>query len=315
MPLLTLQDAELAFGLHPLLDRASLTVDDGERIGLIGRNGTGKSSLLNVIADRAHLDDGDIKRRDGLRVVLVEQEPELPDGIVAAREPRAARAPHRPQSRLPRRARTLARRGAAGRVPAPVRTRRGDRPARGVRRRAEARGARAGARAGARPAAAGRADQPPRHRRHRAARGPDAPAADVDRDHARPLVPRPRGDPDRRARPRTVALVSGQFRRVRGAQGERARGRVRRQPEVRPVLEAGRGVDPQGRRGAAHARHGPRAPAGGAAARARAAARAPGQRQADARCRRALRQARRGTRARDQALRRPHGRAATSTCA
>ena len=78
MPLLTLQDAELAFGLHPLLDRASLTVDDGERIGLIGRNGTGKSSLFNVIADRAHLDDGDIKRRDGLRVVLIEQEPELP---------------------------------------------------------------------------------------------------------------------------------------------------------------------------------------------------------------------------------------------
>ena len=78
MPLLTLQDAELAFGLHPLLDRASFAVDDGERIGLIGRNGTGKSSLLNVIADRAYLDDGDIKRRDGLRVVLVEQEPELP---------------------------------------------------------------------------------------------------------------------------------------------------------------------------------------------------------------------------------------------
>ncbi len=50
MTLVTLQDAELAFGLHPLLDRAGLALDDGERIGLIGRNGTGKSSLLKVIA-------------------------------------------------------------------------------------------------------------------------------------------------------------------------------------------------------------------------------------------------------------------------
>ncbi len=78
MPLVTLQDAGLAFGLHPLLDKAALGIDDGERIGLIGRNGTGKSSLLNVIAGRADLDDGEIKRRDGLRIVLVEQEPILP---------------------------------------------------------------------------------------------------------------------------------------------------------------------------------------------------------------------------------------------
>ena len=79
MPLLTLLDAELAFGLHPLLDRASLAVRSGERIGLIGRNGTGKSSLLRVIAGGQALDGGEIRRRDGLRVVLVEQEPLLPD--------------------------------------------------------------------------------------------------------------------------------------------------------------------------------------------------------------------------------------------
>ena len=78
MPLITLQDAELAFGLQPLLDRAALTVDDGERIGLIGRNGTGKSSLLAVLAGTARLDDGELKRQDGLAVVLVEQEPQLP---------------------------------------------------------------------------------------------------------------------------------------------------------------------------------------------------------------------------------------------
>ena len=77
MTLLTLIGAELAFGLHPLLDQAALAVADGERIGLIGRNGTGKSSLLGVIAGTAVLDDGEIQRRDGLRTSLVEQEPAL----------------------------------------------------------------------------------------------------------------------------------------------------------------------------------------------------------------------------------------------
>ncbi|MGB2817555.1 MAG: ATP-binding cassette domain-containing protein [Burkholderiaceae bacterium] len=78
MTLATLLDAELAFGLHPLLDRASLTVLEGDRIGLIGRNGTGKSSLLNVIAGRVALDGGELKKRDGLSVALVEQEPDVP---------------------------------------------------------------------------------------------------------------------------------------------------------------------------------------------------------------------------------------------
>jgi ATP-binding cassette subfamily F protein uup len=78
MTIATVLDAELAFGLQPLLDRANLTVLDGDRIGLIGRNGTGKSSLLNVIAGRVALDGGEVKRKDGLTVALVEQEPELP---------------------------------------------------------------------------------------------------------------------------------------------------------------------------------------------------------------------------------------------
>ena len=78
MPLINLLDAELAYGLHPLLDRAALAIEPGERIGLIGRNGTGKSSLLNVIAGRLALDDGELQGPDGLRVVLVEQEPVLP---------------------------------------------------------------------------------------------------------------------------------------------------------------------------------------------------------------------------------------------
>jgi ABC transport system ATP-binding/permease protein len=79
--LIALKDAELAFGLTPLLDRASLAISDGERIGLIGRNGTGKSSLLNVLAGSLALDDGEVQRKPGLRVALVEQEPGLPDAV------------------------------------------------------------------------------------------------------------------------------------------------------------------------------------------------------------------------------------------
>ena len=78
MTLLTLAGAQLAYGELPLLDRAALTVLEGDRIGLIGRNGSGKSSLLRVIAGIATLDDGELKTRDGLTVALVEQEPELP---------------------------------------------------------------------------------------------------------------------------------------------------------------------------------------------------------------------------------------------
>ena len=90
MTLLTLAAAQLAYGDLPLLDRASLTVLEGDRIGLIGRNGTGKSSLLRVIAGLAALDDGELKVRDGLSVALVEQEPELP-GAPTLRESLAQR--------------------------------------------------------------------------------------------------------------------------------------------------------------------------------------------------------------------------------
>ena len=79
MPLLTLTDAELAYGDLPLLDRASFAMEAGERIGLIGRNGTGKSSLLGVIAGSVALDDGELRKQDGLRIAMVEQEPVLPE--------------------------------------------------------------------------------------------------------------------------------------------------------------------------------------------------------------------------------------------
>jgi ATP-binding cassette subfamily F protein uup len=78
MTQLSVLRAELAFGMTPLLDLASLTIQEGERIGFIGRNGSGKSSLLGAIAGSVALDGGEVRRRDGLHVVFVEQEPLLP---------------------------------------------------------------------------------------------------------------------------------------------------------------------------------------------------------------------------------------------
>ena len=78
MSLITLLNAHIAFGERPLLEGAQLTVQAGERLGLIGRNGTGKSTLFGVLAGKTPLDAGDVQRRVGLRLGLVEQEPELP---------------------------------------------------------------------------------------------------------------------------------------------------------------------------------------------------------------------------------------------
>ena len=77
MPYITLDNASLAYGHHALLDHASFQLDAGERVGLIGRNGAGKSSLLKVIAGTSKLDDGTVWRDPGARIVYVPQEPEL----------------------------------------------------------------------------------------------------------------------------------------------------------------------------------------------------------------------------------------------
>ncbi len=80
MPYLILDKLELAYGHWPLLDGASLVVDRGERIGLIGRNGTGKSSLIKIIAGEQTADAGEIWRQPGLRLGYVPQEPVFEPG-------------------------------------------------------------------------------------------------------------------------------------------------------------------------------------------------------------------------------------------
>lgn len=79
MPHITLDNASLAFGHHALLAQASFQLDPGERVGLIGRNGAGKSSLLKAIAGTIKLDEGTVWRAPSVRIVYVPQEPELDD--------------------------------------------------------------------------------------------------------------------------------------------------------------------------------------------------------------------------------------------
>ena len=75
MAVISRTSAQLAFGHVALLDPADFSLEAGERVGLIGRNGTGKSSLLKIISSRSKLDDGLLVMQQGLNIAYVEQEP------------------------------------------------------------------------------------------------------------------------------------------------------------------------------------------------------------------------------------------------
>jgi ABC transport system ATP-binding/permease protein len=77
MALITLLNAQLAFGHVPLLDHTDFALETGERVGLIGRNGAGKSSLLKILAGLEKADDGTLQLQQGLRSAYVAQEPLL----------------------------------------------------------------------------------------------------------------------------------------------------------------------------------------------------------------------------------------------
>ncbi len=74
MALITLLDAQLAFGHVPLLDHANFSLESAERVGLIGRNGAGKSSMLKILGGLERPDDGTLQVQQGVRIAYVAQE-------------------------------------------------------------------------------------------------------------------------------------------------------------------------------------------------------------------------------------------------
>ena len=78
MAVISLTGAQLAFGHFAMLNHADFSLEAGERVGLIGRNGSGKTSLLKILAGQAKLDDGLLVMQQGLKIAHVEQEPLFP---------------------------------------------------------------------------------------------------------------------------------------------------------------------------------------------------------------------------------------------
>ncbi len=80
MALITLLNAQLAFGHVALLDHTDFALESNERVGLIGRNGAGKSSMLRILGGFEKPDDGTLQLQTGLRIAFVAQEPDLDQG-------------------------------------------------------------------------------------------------------------------------------------------------------------------------------------------------------------------------------------------
>src|SRR5439155_1047883 len=74
MPIVTLEQVSIAFGHLPLLDGVALQIEAHERVSLIGRNGTGKSTLLQIIAGDLEPDSGLVWRQPGVRISRLAQD-------------------------------------------------------------------------------------------------------------------------------------------------------------------------------------------------------------------------------------------------
>jgi ATP-binding cassette subfamily F protein uup len=85
----------LSFGSRTVFDGLTLTIDEGERVGLVGVNGSGKSSLMRILARATEPDCGEIQLRRGASVTYLPQEPAFPEGATVASELEVARAPLR----------------------------------------------------------------------------------------------------------------------------------------------------------------------------------------------------------------------------
>ena len=79
MPLIQLTNVSIAYGTHALLNKANFQLDKGERVGLLGRNGEGKSTLLKIMEGEVHADNGEVWRKPQLKLARLEQAPELSD--------------------------------------------------------------------------------------------------------------------------------------------------------------------------------------------------------------------------------------------
>ncbi|WP_263078994.1 ATP-binding cassette domain-containing protein [Endozoicomonas sp. Mp262] len=79
MPVIRLENISLAYGDMPLLDGAELQIRRGERVCLVGRNGTGKSTLLKIVSGQIDADDGSIWRKPGLKIGVLNQNLPLQD--------------------------------------------------------------------------------------------------------------------------------------------------------------------------------------------------------------------------------------------
>jgi ATPase subunit of ABC transporter with duplicated ATPase domains len=209
--LLTARNLGHRYGVRPLFDDVSFTLEDGDRVGLIGPNGAGKSTLLKIVAGALAPDQGDVARRERLRVGYLPQVPNFTEGATVRQAvaegfvDAGGELGWEQEARVDELLARLELAGGGGGAERPVAQLSG--------RLGQAGGAGAGAGARPRVAAAGRADQPSGCGRDPLAgalpgRGP---VRHPDR-HPRPPVPAAGGDAHPGARPTQRRRAAGRPR-------------------------------------------------------------------------------------------------------